>query len=562
MGTAEDSTQSLLVKFSNEKGDEIAEYDFARLPCSRKMQSELARAFRYQNSTLGTWREVASCIGALNNVRAFVRWCTSDGQIDSLSELDPFTWIKWVAYSETRWAAATNACRTGTLATLFRALPDINRDVRTLTRTTRFEVKPVAVTASYTRLEQARMRSALTKQVRRTVERIETNLALLGQDGRSRSLASRFIRELIVTGRASAPLPSGVVTKPTLNSAGRPRGPVFHAVARTAVFMTRDEAVACAALLIAHFGYNPSTVARLTITSDAANLGGKTQVVTLHSRKPRRGKGNQHHPTNLDGIKRGTEAEAVSLIRRATEPGRQALAQAGMPTDRLLVYTQLGSYRLEVGDIPNILRLKKQGELGWWPSQLPSLAYDRLHRSFQTTYKVSPVHNSTTTHQKDYLETDAGFIATHKGRMVGFQGLVAEAHASRMALAVVDSVEVENDTALAGCLDVLHHPGTGKTCALLSFWLCLECPLAVAAPRHFPRLGLLVHEMEVLRPLLPRQWDRYYAPKHAFIRGLLADNVSPEEFGQLRHDATEDDADFVRMLLDESNRHNGFEIAA
>ncbi|TWX37386.1 hypothetical protein ES689_12150 [Frigoribacterium sp. ACAM 257] len=326
--------------------------------------------------------------------------------------------------------------------------------------------------------------------------------------------------------------------------------------------MTRDEAVACTALLIAHFGYNPSTVARLTITSDAANLGGKTQVVTLHSRKPRRGKGKQHHRTNLDGIKRGTEAEAFSLIRRATEPGRQALAQAGTPTNRLLVYTQLGSYRLEVGVIPNILRLKKQGELGWWPSRLPSLAYDRLHRSFQTTYKVSPVHNSTTTHQKDYLETDARFIATHKGRMVGFQGLVAEAHASRMALAVVDSVEVENDTALAGCLDVLHHPRTGKTCALLSFWLCLECPLAVAAPRHFPRLGLLVHEMEVLRPLLPRQWDRYYAPKHAFIRGLLADNVSPEEFGQLRHDATEDDADFVRMLLDESNRHNGFEIAA
>lgn len=562
MGTAEDATQSLMVKFSNEKGDETVEYDFARLPCNPKMQGELARAFRYQNSALGTWHEVATCTNALNAVRAFVKWCTSDRQIDSLSELDPFTWNEWIAHSKTRWADSTNVHRTRTLATLFHALPNIARDVRILSRTSRFEVSKVPVTSSYTRLEQARMRSALTKQVRQTVERIETNMAVLQQNDRRLRPAKTFLQELLETGRASAPLPAKLVTKPTLDSASRARGRLPHAVARTALFMTRDEAVACVALLIAHLGYSPSTVGRLTVTSDAANLGGKTKVVTLHSRKPRRGKGKQHQPTNLDGHKRGSEAEALSLIRRATEPGRQALAHAGVPSNRLLVYTQLGSYKLEVGVIPNILRLKKQGELRWWPSQLPSLAYDRLHRSFQITYKVSPVHNATKTHQQAYLQTDAAFVATHKGRMVGFQGLVAEAHASRMALQVVESVEVEDDTALAGCLDVLHHPSTGETCTLLSFWLCLECPLAVAAPRHFPRLGLLVHEMEILRPLLGGRWDPFYAPKHAFIRGLLADNVSPEDFGQLRHDATEDDAAFVRMLLDESNRHNGFEVAA
>jgi hypothetical protein len=61
---------------------------------------------------------------------------------------------------------------------------------------------------------------------------------------------------------------------------------------------------------------------------------------------------------------------------------------------------------------------------------------------------------------------------------------------------IKSAVEGELDTLVSSCLDIQHHPRTGRPCRD-SFLTCLRCPNALVAERHLPMLYALLDLLQV-----------------------------------------------------------------
>jgi len=134
----------------------------------------------------------------------------------------------------------------------------------------------------------------------------------------------------------------------------------------------------------------------------------------------------------------------------------------------------------------------------------------------------------------------------------GLNHALATAHnqfSMRMLAVETRAPDPSQDTPVAACEDVHHHPLTGQVCRE-SFLACFGCTNAVATPRHIPRLMYLLVSIDALAQVLPDAiWRIRWAQRRAQLADLLFAHTTTTEREDALRSVTEAEQLNVQRLL-------------
>lgn len=537
----------LVLSIQDPDGDLVI--DFAAMRGPKNLVQETAEAFAYLTGDLGPWHSAMTARTSLDGIRAFLKWAVDRKVLRCYAELTPAVWNRWRTYCANTYIPATAGAYLRRLRLVAQAVPGLPERTREVIRwPMEYQERDQL---SYTLDQFLAIRRAAYAVVRAAHERITANYALTRRPPEEWEPAERpraeallqILRDGLPTDRTGyAAL--GAITAANAQAKG---------LARAQLFLTDEETYAAAALLISHEGSNPSTLSRYSVADSQANLGGVNTIYTVAVEKRRRKSRARFTATHVD---RGTGSagEAWRLIEEATAPAREHLRHCGIPGGKLFIWCGQNS-SVRTG-LPRCDHFAER--TSWWATQdgLPRLSLRTLHRTYQTVYRKQPTHNTRRTHESRYLLLDGAARAAAMRDDIAAQQRAADEHASSVRMRMTDTpIEPAKDTSLAACEDIHHHPDTGELCRPTSFFLCLLCPNAVAAPRHLPYLVLLLDELDILRPsLVTEDWTARFAEHHALLHGFLRKNASAAEINEARKRITDRDRRQAELMI--SGRFN------
>ncbi len=315
---------------------------------------------------------------------------------------------------------------------------------------------------------------------------------------------------------------------------------------REMVFPTHQEAYAMTVWLAIVGSYNKSVVETMTVPSMPGN-----GVVQMALDKPRRGAAARYWAEMFDG----KNGEVIRKIIEATQPLRDHATQQGQSTDRLI-----GFYQHREGVKFSIPAVEKwtTGKPAWLPldeddNHVPVL-FPRLRRSTGVIEK-EPTHHDDDTNLA-YIRRDADALRRHQEQARDGIARAMRTATGLMRIIVAesdaDAPGPDHDTVAATCLDVHHHPDTGRPCSngYFGFLLCLFCSNAVSVPRKLPWQVATLIVLDDLRNGMPEeQWDRRFAKPYFAMRALVRDHRSETEIEHANRVVTDDMLQTIRNAL-------------
>ena len=550
-GSSPAATDQLSFVASDEDGRRQRVVSLAEVPGSHRLRMELLAGMASLNGPRGGWRSIDTVYTGVATVRAFLRWL--DRQADppeSVADLNGALWNRWVLHNG---GANTHSgtAQIHRVAMVLRHTPGTSPSL-TAALSRRVGRPAPTVKSSYSEEQFRRIRRAARQVVHRASRRISSNAVLLQKYrsgaplGRGEEPKAQALDELAERGVASSPAACRAL-------GAYKGGTLMQRLARQELFLTPQEAWACAVLLAAETGWNPSVIDRLTVPEFTVGAGEEVEVMTIRLDKPRRG--GHRHSTTTEVVEPGADTgRAVRWIIDATDPARDVLAAIGKPTDRLLVYGRWNGYtaatRFAVGPPTGTVRTDSV----WAP--LNPISMQRLRRTRQVLFDRTPTQNTRATHENVYVLNDTA--TQERIRPVIEDGVTSALRnaSNYMSLRLVaDELAEERirsgdaDTVFAACTDFEHHPDTGTMCRE-SFLACLGCSNSIATPRHLTRLLVLYSGLEELRGTVSEdEWRHRWEIHYLRLSHLLAAHCTDAERTHALNCATDHDRHMISRLL-------------
>lgn len=574
-----------------EDGEVFGTYDFGDVAAPEALLRALVAAFAVAAGPQGRWRAKVTVDNGAAVTRRFAREvAAAHPGVRTLSDLTPEVWWQWrnAVMRHSRYPSVVKVMRS--LLQETDQLPEVTR--RALRR--REPLPGPRSSEAYSRSEFRRIRAAAWRCLRAAARRIHANLGHLDEfragceaaDAPSVSLSrTRWTRGQLLDHIASTgafPHPNGVPA----HSRSRIRamlGVVERGHVAQALFATTLEVYALMLAFVSERGYNASVLDSLRVEGGRADDGRHDPPVHLADLdKPRRGPRARYFTNAFTGRRADLWELAVAL----TQPGRDALALLGHPTDKLLVARVLGNhsthptgiFRTDCGHAdPDAawrqrvvvagddgqplkiglqrLRLTEQVVNQRARQNSPAVSEDLYRRPDPQTREqatgvilqgqadaVSHAEHTVglrTVERADYAQAqhDPGRLAAHLG--------VSEA---RVRLLLAGRL----DTPTGACLDFTNSPyarQAGEPCPA-SFLACFACPNAVATPDHLPRLVALYDALVALAAAVPPGvWQADYAAHFARLGDVLAHHATTAELAAARAEVTSQERDQLDWLL-------------
>ena len=564
---------TLCVTFRTEDGDTRV-FDFGAIAAPAGVVKPLAAAFARASGPSGTWRRDSTVQGGWEAAKRFLLFVAGEHpHVAAVTDLSADIWVDWRDRTKTPSGDNKSAWLARTLL----------RDVEGLPARTRMALNgPVSERVgrqmvAYRRGEVARIVTAARRTLRAAETRIGANLRArdLWRAGMEPPDAARVrlkggkvwshgevVDHLSRTGR----MPAGFTGTPAARSSvlrealGLPRDARSF---RVALFPSVHEVYAAMILLVHAKGLNSSVMARLRL-GDIRSLPGLKPGQTIYSvavNKPRRGTGT-YPPETFSG----SSARLLGRIVEMGQPARDTLAELGYPEDRLLVAAlERGDDSRHGSGLFATNWHDTHGAAGRWHERVPvhdehgepiRVSLQRMRLAVQVI-REEVMGNSLAVSVNTYRGPDP---QTHRmaqpvvvrglrdalddaQRRVSARVSESEAEAARAdpaALAARFGMSQENakaliggglDTATAACLDIMHSPhpdDEGGPCTA-SWLICVECPNAVVAPDHIPRIVVTRDALvEAARSSAPPARVRGYARHVAAFDDLLSHVPAPE----------------------------------
>jgi hypothetical protein len=537
---------------SNENGTKQAVVSLERLPGSDRLKGDLITAMARLNGPRGGWRSIDTVLGSRDAVSAFLRWLDEVGDHPgSVAAVDGAMWMRWILHNGGA-STATGAGRIRIMRQILLAVPDLPESLTAALarRTGKSTPKPQE---SYSRDEFRQIRRAARKVVHQAAQRIAANNKTLQifRGGRSSEQNDDglgwALDELSTHGM-------GVSADACKQLSAWQHGQPLRRQAQQQLFLTPHEAWACAVLLTAETGWNPSVVLEMAVPDSTAGAGEDVDVFTMRIDKPRRGP--HRHSTNTFVMAPNSEAgRAIRWVLDATDPARDVLASIGQATDRLIVYGLYKGYTAEnrfARGYPKMGTVRSRSS--WAP--INPISLQRLRRTRQVLFDRTPTQNTRVTHDDVYVLNDA---STRDGaRPVIEDGLNSALHAAedyvRLRIVAEESVSDhirsgKADTVIAACNDFHHHPDTQNTCTN-SFLDCLSCANSIATPRHLGRLVVLHAALDELRSTLTNdEWSARWDVHYRRLSQVLERNATAAERDLALASASDSDRVLVNRLF-------------
>ena len=512
-------------------------FDLSNAAGPEQIRAQLLAAVMAWSSNVDGGRRTASIGNMRRSVSSFLRWLDErNSQLDerawapvrSMEEFTSFHLRQFRVDLQNKYQPGTAYEYYSKLAILIKRAPGIRED--TLWEAARrkgglpSQPKPVQ---RYSPSEFSRLRSAARRSVQASHARISNAYALAHSHNEMtcpapvRALA---LHEVLLFG------------KPQSKAGMKALGAGYSSVARGGgtrsarrhLFLSADEALAAAVLLVCHGGLNLSPVA--TANRPFEHEPG---VMQLDLDKPRRGASSRFWAEvlaspNSEGVGEREQADSLlRLIAEATDPARDYLAANGAYTERLLIHWNGNQGEPKVG-VPS---WETRAGSAWIPSGI-TLSFPRLRRSVPNRgVSREPTNHSTDTYLY-YLRSDPESLAEQREEAArGVQKLVDHARES-LGIRLRSDAEANpnEDALLVNCSDPRNKPNTGLPCTtgFYSFLDCLECPNAVTVPRLLPRQMAVIQILEELRDSLGEVWDRRFASSYFKLMALVS-RVTPAE---------------------------------
>lgn len=537
---------------SNENGTRQALISLAKLPGTHQLRLELITAMAYLNGPRGQWRSVETAVGACTTMATFLRWLDTEGlSPESVAAIDGGLWNRWILHNG---GASTHsgAARIRTVRAVLRAAPGLSESLTAALSRRTGKPEPRLQT-SYTHEEFRQIRRAARRVVHRAARRIGANNSLLARYRSGKPLPPAKTR---IAQALNEVFDHGMkVSEAACRDLGACRGQTASPrIAQDQLFLTPHEAWACAVLLTAEAGWNPSVVDEVTVPDNVAGVADGIDVFTVRIDKPRRGR--YRHSTSTEVVEAGADTgRALKWVIDATSPARDMLASIDEPTDRLIIYARHKGYtatsRFAFGTPNGTVR-----RLSTWAPFSP-VSLQRLRRTRQVLFDRTPTQNSRDIHENAYVLNDSA--TPNDSRPVIEMGLTNALKSADdyVQLRIVAETAVTDrirsgsaDTVVAACTDFHHHPATNDTCTD-SFLACLGCANAVATQRHLGRLVVLHVALDELRSALTemewqRRWDIYYQR----LSNVLDHHTTAAERALAMAGATDADRELIGQLLD------------
>lgn len=524
--------ETLCVTYQTED-DDTKTYDFGAIDAPAGLVKPLAAAFARAPGPSGRWKGDSTVQSGWEYAKRFLLFVAGrHPDVAAVTDLTAAIWTDWCDFTKTPSGNPTAAYMMQTLLRQVEGLPARTRMALNSPLPRRSRRKTVA----YRRGEVARIVSAARRTLRAAETRIGANLRArdLWRAGKEPPDAARVrlkdgkvwshgevVDHLSRTGH----MPAGLKGTPTPRSRVLREALGFDPGARSfrpALFPMVHEVFAAMILLAYAKGLNSSVMARIRLGDIRSQPGLKPgrPIYSVAVNKPRRGDLSQYSETFA-----GPPARLLSRIVEMCQPARDTLTELGNPEDRLLVAClekdddsrhSSGLFATNWHDT--------HGAAAQWHKRVPvhdehgkpiRVTLQRMRLTVQV-YREEAMGNSTKVSVNTYRGPDP---QTHaKARPVVLRGLhdalddaqrrtaelvtESEAEAARTdpaPLAARFGISQENakalidgglDTATTACLDIMHspHPGDEGGPCTASWLICVECPNAVVAPDHIPRL--------------------------------------------------------------------------
>lgn len=536
---------------SNEQGTRQALISFAKQPGAQQLRLDLITAMAYLNGPRGQWRSAETALGHYDSIASFLRWLDQEGlHPESASAIDGGLWKQWILHNGGA-STLSGAGRIRNVRNVLRAVPGLSDSL--ISALSRRTGKPLPkLQTSYTHAEFRQIRRAARQVVHRAARRIGVNNEILRRYRRGESLPAGLERTACALSEvADHGMDVSVSACRDLVSGSGAK--VSKRAAQDQLFLTPHEAWACAVLLTAEAGWNPSVVHELVVPDNVVGVADGKDVYTIDIDKPRRGR--RRHSTSTEVVEPGADtARALKWVIDATDPARDVLAAAGEPSERLLIYCRRKGYtandRFAFGCPTGTVR----GKSSWAPFSPISL--QRLRRTRQVLFDRTPTQNTRDTHEDAYVLNDSA--TRNETRPVIELGLNSALKSAEnyVQLRIVAEELVDErirsgsaDTVVAACMDFHHHPSTDTTCTD-SFLACLGCANSIATPRHLGRLVLLHAALDELRSALTEtEWQRRWEIHYRRLSSVLAQHSTEAERAHAMLKAADLDRDLIGRLL-------------
>jgi hypothetical protein len=546
----------LVVHHVNRRGGR-RDYDFAVLPVAEPMQRSLAALFAAR-CVPHRWSAHATSETRWGCVRNFAQFLAAQpSPITDLDGLTPALVKGWRLHLGT---AAGGVMTFNLMTGLLREDPRLHGGpvAEELARRARL---PHSRVQSFPEAEFDKVRVAARRTFRLALLRIGENAAHLerwraGQFAHDSGEA--MLGEALDVLARTADLPryrDGQITK----HYRRVLGGTSEKATWGRLFLSRQEAVALAVLLMAEFGWNLSTLCHLEVPRalpDPGADGRPTYRIALE--KYRRGSGQQHETRNVTDDGAGSRGRLITEALAATRFARALVEQQAPGTDLLLVWHS-GKRRVELDHD----RHPPVGHFGFglhshdarlWAANngIAGSPFRRGRRTVLALDRREPAQHSQDTHDRHYALVDKRVQDEATAVIAdGASDALARARTAVLLAELRDAPTLGDDpTATADCsdADASPFPAPGGGCAA-SFLLCLACPNAHVHPGHHPRLTRLHHAITNLRTVLPaRQWHADWADTHARLEQLryrLGEGVWRQAAAQV----TVSDIEIIDLLL-------------
>jgi hypothetical protein len=547
---------ALLVEHCDVQSGVVRSYDFSTLPLTEPIQRSLAALFAARCRP-HAWESVATSNNNWNVVRVFAAWLAElDRPPQDVDEITPALWSAWRL---SRTARVGGHHQVKQMARLLLADPRVTGDAAEAMA--KRVPKPRAQETSYAPAEFDQIKTAARRMFRSALLRIQDNAGHLEQwrtggfpEGSRDWLVGEALDCLARTGHVPcyAHGDSGdihVVSKyrQALGGGGKER-------TWQRLYLSRFEATALAALLMAEFGLNLSVIDTMPVprmSPDSGPDGHPTYRLELAKRK--RGSGRHHETRNVTDLGAGSAGRLITQALEATRFARQAVESMAPGTNRLIVWrsamrgrgTDVGDwFRLGTGENSATAWAKLAG--------LDGSPFRRGRRTVNVVQRREAGQNSQDTHDTTYVLPDPQSRAA-AAPVIAAAAEAAREQAEQVVLAAqLRDAPVSGDvaTVTADCRDFEHgpYPGADGRCGA-SFLACLGCTNARIHPGHHARLAHLHQALTNLRSAMnPAWWQADWGDAHTRL-DQLSRHLGPAVWAQALTDVSDHDRELVDDLL-------------
>ena len=583
---------TLCVTYQTEDGD-TKTYDFGAIDAPEGVVKPLAAAFAKASGPASSWKQDSTVQSGWEAAKRFLLFIAGEHpDVSAVTDLTADIWADWRDFADPPSGAGKYAYHVRTLLGGVAGLP-----ARTRMAMNGPLPKPAKrKTVAYTRSEVDRIVSAARRTLRAAETRIGANLQArdLWRAGMEPPDAAR-VRfkggrvwshgEVVDYLSRTARMPAGFKGLPAACISVLREALGLDPAARSfrpALFPTVHETYAAMILLVHAKGLNGSVMARIRL-GDIRSFPGLKPHQTIYSvavTKPRRG--NVPQPPETFS---GSSERLLRRILEISQPARDTLTELGYPEDRLLVAA------LERDDSPRHPSgmfatnwHDTHGAAAVWHKRVPvsdehgkpiRVTLQRMRLAVQVD-REQAMGNSLEVSVNTYRGPDP---QTHaKAQPVVTQGLHdALNDAQRRAAALVTETEAKAaradpatlaarfgisqqdakalidgrlNTATTACLDIMHspHPDDKGGLCTASWLICVECPNAVVAPDHIPRIVATRDALvEAARSSTPSAKVRY--GRHVAAFDDLLSHVPAPELRRARATVTAADIERAAKLL-------------